>query len=177
MLKSSKGFTLLELMVTLVIVAIFAAIAIPSYQYFIVKVRKSQAQTEMLKISERLENYRSKQLTYAGYIPEHQNAGSGQKGIVNLPYGSSSSEYDYQLIIMDTNPLDATKLSLEDATIGQGWKIIAIPNQNKNMTLKKSGSLLLNSLGLKCMMPYDTNASVPVLESTSNDCGANTKDW
>jgi type IV pilus assembly protein PilE len=77
MLKSSKGFTLLELMVALVIVAIFAAIAIPSYQYFIVKTRKAQAQAEMLKISERLENYRSKQLTYAGYIPEHQNTGSG----------------------------------------------------------------------------------------------------
>jgi type IV pilus assembly protein PilE len=50
------------------------------YQYFIVKTRKAQAQAEMLKISERLENYRSKQLTYAGYIPEHQNTGSGRKG-------------------------------------------------------------------------------------------------
>lgn len=173
-------------MVTLVIVAIFAAIAIPSYQYFIVKTRKAQAQTEILKISERLENYRSKQLTYAGYIPEYQNAGIGQKGVINIPYGSSDSEYDYQIRVMDINytyaPTDTVKASpqvqsLEDSTLGQGWKIIAIPNQNKNMALKKSGSLLLNSLGLKCMMPYDTNASVPVLESTSNDCGANTKDW
>ena len=186
MLKSSKGFTLLELMVTLVIVAIFAAIAIPSYQYFIVKTRKAQAQAEMLKISERLENYRSKQLTYAGYIPEHQNTGSGQKGIVNLPYGSSSTEYDYQIRVMDINytyaPSDTLKAnpqtqSLEDSALGQGWKIIAVPNQSKSLILKKSDSLLINSLGLKCMKPYDSSSSTPILTSTSDDCGNDSKDW
>lgn len=169
MLNSSKGFSLIELMVVVVIVAIFAAIAIPSYQYFIAKTRKAQAQTEMLKLAERLENYRSKQLTYAGYIPEHQNAGSGQKGIVNIPYGSTSSEYDYQVWVMDITPPDSTKPSLEDATIGQGWRIVAVPNQTKNTALRKSESLLLDSIGLKCM-------TKDLLTATSDNC-TNSKDW
>lgn len=59
-------------------------IAIPSYQYFIAKTRKVQAQTEMLKLAERLENYRSKQLTYAGYIPEHSKRRSGQKAVLSI---------------------------------------------------------------------------------------------
>ena len=152
------------------IVAIFAAIAIPSYQYFIAKTRKAQAQTEMLKISERLENYRSKQLTYAGYVPDNQNTGANQKGIVNLPYGSSASDLDYQIILVDLNPPDSSKPSLEDATIGQGWKMVAIPNQNKSAALRNSDSLFLNSQGVKC-------ATVTVLTTTSTDCGTNTKDW
>lgn len=167
--NSFKGFTLLELMVTLVIVAIIAAIAIPSYQYFIAKTRKAQAQTEILKLSERLENYRSKQLTYAGYISEHQNVGNGQKGIVNIPYGSSSIEYDYQIRIMDINPPDAARPSLEDATIGQGWRMIAVPNQTKNSALRESESLLLDSQGLRCM-------TKDLLQATSNIC-TNSKDW
>lgn len=170
MLNSSKGFTLLELMVVLVIVAIFAAISIPSYQYFIAKTRKAQAQAEMLKISERLENYRSKQLTYAGYIPDNQNTGADQKGILNLPYASSSSEYDYQIILQDINPPDSTKPSLEDATIGQGWKMVAIPNQTKNTALSKSDSLLLNSQGIKCI-------TSDLLTSSSDSCGTNSKEW
>ncbi|AXY58535.1 prepilin-type N-terminal cleavage/methylation domain-containing protein [Acinetobacter chinensis] len=151
MSNTFKGFTLLELMVTLVIVAVLAAIAIPGYQYFIAKARKSQAQAEMLRLSERLESYRGKQLTYAGYIPENQNVGSGQKGVVNIPYGSTGVEYDYQLTVMDINPPDSAKPSLEDATVGQGWRILAVPNQRKSSALRKSESLLLDSRGVKCM--------------------------
>lgn len=178
MFRSSNGFTLLELMVTLVIIAIFAVIAIPSYQYFIAKTKKSQTQAEMLKLSERLENYRGKQLTYAGFIPDNQNIGAGQKGIVNIPYGSSNTEYDYQIKVVDINydyaASDTSQSNplaqpLEDATIGQGWKIIAVPNQNKSTALRRSESLLLNSQGLKCM-------TADLLTVLSNNC-SNSRDW
>lgn len=118
----NTGFTLIELMIVVVIVAVFAAIAIPSYEIYIARANKSKAQSEMLKIAERLENYKGKQLSYAGYIPEHQTS---TKGEVNIPYDSASN-YNYQIKIVDIN--DSTK-ALEDSTIGQGWKMIAIPNQ------------------------------------------------
>ena len=160
---SSQGFTLIELMVVIVIVAIFAAIALPSYQYYVAKTRKAEAQAELLKLSERLENYRGRNLSYAGYIPENQNV--GQKGKINLPYGEAA--YDYQITIVDIN--DATK-SLQDSTIGQGWKIIAVPNQSKSNALRASESLLLNSRGLRCM-------SKTTLTVTSNDCGSPNQEW
>ena len=160
----STGFTLIELMVVVVIVAIFAAIAIPSYETYIARANKSKAQSEMLKIAERLENYKGKQLSYAGYIPEHQTS---TKGEINIPYDSGSN-YDYQIKIVDIN--DSTK-ALEDSTIGQGWKIIATPNQSKGNSLKKSEYLLLDSRGGKCM----TKDSLSVLLSI--DCGTNTQEW
>ena len=161
--SKSAGFTLIELMVVVVIVAIFAAIAIPSYETYIARANKSKAQSEMLKIAERLENYKGKQLSYAGYIPEHQTS---TKGEVNIPYDSVSN-YDYQIKIIDIN--DSTK-ALEDSTIGQGWKMIATPNQTRGNALRNSEYLLLDSRGVKCM----TKDSL-ALSSTS--CGANTKEW
>lgn len=159
----SAGFTLIELMVVVVIVAIFAAIGIPSYETYIAKANQSKAQTEMLKIAERLENYKGKQLSYAGYIPEHQTS---TKGEVNIPYDSTIS-YDYQIKIVDLN--DSTK-ALEDSTIGQGWKMIATPNQTRGNALRNSEYLLLDSRGIKCM----TKDSLAV---TSTNCGENTRDW
>ncbi|MCH4247920.1 MAG: prepilin-type N-terminal cleavage/methylation domain-containing protein [Acinetobacter populi] len=176
-LTDHKGFTLIELMVTVVIIAIFAVIAIPSYQSFIAKSKRSKAQSEMQVIAERLENYRGKQLNYAGYIPEHQN--SGVKGVVNIPYGSSSTDFDYQIHVVDStyqydqddqikeNPKTQ---SLEDATIGQGWKMVAMPNQTKSSALRNAGFLLLDSRGVRCI----TEES---LTTVSDDCGLNSRDW
>ena len=61
-----KGFTLIELMIVLVIVAIFAAIAIPSYQEYARRADVSMVQQEMQKIAEQLERHKSKNFTYRG---------------------------------------------------------------------------------------------------------------
>lgn len=158
-----NGFTLIELMIVVVIVAIFAAIAIPSYDRYVARANKSKAQSEMLKLAERLENYKGKQLTYAGFIPEHQTA---TKGVVDLPYDAAAN-YDYQISVVDIN--DSTK-ALEDSNLGQGWRMIAMPNQSKGFALKKSEYLLLDSRGTKCM----TKDSLSV---SSTSCGNNTSEW
>jgi len=44
----NKGFTLLELMITLAIIGILAAIAYPSYQAHVLKTRRALAQGCML---------------------------------------------------------------------------------------------------------------------------------
>ncbi len=159
----STGFTLIELMVVVVIVAVFAAIAMPSYSIYIARAHKSKAQTEMLKVAERLESYKGKQLSYAGYIPEHQTL---IKGEINIPYDSANN-YDYKIRIVEIN--DSTK-TLEDSTIGQGWKMVAMPNQTTSSALRKSEYLLLDSRGVKCM----TKDS---LDISSTNCGDNTQEW
>ncbi|OAL75941.1 type IV pilin protein [Acinetobacter terrae] len=141
---SHQGYTLIELMVVVVIIAIFAIIAIPGYQYYVARSFQAEAQAEIQKLSERLENYRGKQLTYAEFIPEHQEG--TDKGVIHLPY-SSGGNYNYQIKIVDIN--DPTK-SLEDSVLGQGWKIIAVPNQLKTNALRQAKSFLLTSRGLSC---------------------------
>jgi type IV pilus assembly protein PilE len=51
----SKGFTLIELMIVAAIVAILAAIALPSYQEHIRKTRRAQGKADMMELTQRLE--------------------------------------------------------------------------------------------------------------------------
>jgi len=57
--KHSRGFTLIELMITIAVVAILAAIVIPSYNAQMRKTRRSDAQTTLLQIAQELERCRS----------------------------------------------------------------------------------------------------------------------
>ena len=66
-MKSGRqnGFTLIELMVTVVIIGILASIAIPSYQRYVLSSRRAQAQSEMLRIQLGLEKWRANNSSYA----------------------------------------------------------------------------------------------------------------
>ncbi|MFR0691626.1 type IV pilin protein [Enterobacterales bacterium AE_CKDN230030158-1A_HGKHYDSX7] len=54
---SSRGFTLIELMVALAVVAILATIAYPSYQQFVIRGKRSAAQAQMMDIANRQQQY------------------------------------------------------------------------------------------------------------------------
>lgn len=49
------GFTLIELMIVVAVIAILAAIALPSYQSHVMKTRRAEAKQSLLEFSQRLE--------------------------------------------------------------------------------------------------------------------------
>ena len=60
-----SGFTLIELMVTVVIVAILATIAVPSYLQQVRKSRRSSAKATMMDLANREQQYLLSTRTYA----------------------------------------------------------------------------------------------------------------
>ncbi|WP_273821512.1 type IV pilin protein [Pseudomonas asplenii] len=61
---AQSGFTLVELMVSVVVVAILAAIAVPAYSSYVNKSTIKAAQADLVALSLNLENSYQKQLVY-----------------------------------------------------------------------------------------------------------------
>jgi len=94
MLAKTRGFTLIELMITVVIIAVLAAIAIPSYNSSIVKANRNAGKTELMTLIAKQEQYFVNNKSYAtsftdlGYpaspyfIDNNGNASASSSGAV-----------------------------------------------------------------------------------------------
>jgi type IV pilus assembly protein PilE len=65
-MRRDKGFTLIEVMITVAIVAILAAIAYPSYQSHVVKTRRKAAEACLVELAQWMERYYTTNMKYQG---------------------------------------------------------------------------------------------------------------
>lgn len=63
-LKRNFGFTLIELMITVAVVAILAGIAYPSYMEYVKKARRADAKAALLKVQLAEDKYRTNSTSY-----------------------------------------------------------------------------------------------------------------
>ncbi len=87
---NQKGFTLIEMMIAVAIVGILAAIALPSYQQHVIRSHRSAAQSEMMDIANREQQYL---LANRAYANKTTLAAS-----YTLP-GDVSAKYDYDITV------------------------------------------------------------------------------
>ncbi len=64
-MQKHRGFTLIELMVTVAIVAILAVIVYPSYQSYLVRNNRAAAQSALMDIAQRQQQYLLDKRAYA----------------------------------------------------------------------------------------------------------------
>jgi type IV pilus assembly protein PilE len=61
----SKGFTLIELMITVAIVALITAVAVPSYRQYVMRANRADATTALLRLTASQERFYLQNNTYA----------------------------------------------------------------------------------------------------------------
>ena len=83
-MKHQQGFTLIELLIVVVIAAILATIAYPSYQNYIRQTRLAAVRTQMLHNAQQLERYYTQKSTFEGFsdknLQQNQYFDIGFKG-------------------------------------------------------------------------------------------------
>lgn len=88
----NKGFTLIELMVTVVILGIIAAIALPSYQEQVKKTRRVNAQSDLLELASYMERFYTENFTYAGAaLPFTESPKEGNSKYYDLAIAASNA--------------------------------------------------------------------------------------
>ena len=125
-----KGFTLIELMIVVAIIAIIAAIALPSYQQYQIRTKRAEAQSEMMQIALRLENYKAINHSY-----KDATATVIYGGTVIPSQGTAL--YDIELTDIDGIALTASSKT-------NTWRLTATPKTTASQN--GNGNLVLNYL-------------------------------
>jgi len=102
--QQNKGFTLIELMITVAIMAIIAAIAYPSYIDSVRKARRADAQAQMLELASFMERFYTENNRY------NKENNVAQTNVA-LPAGIASDYYDAYAL----QSVTATSYALEAA--------------------------------------------------------------
>lgn len=81
--RTTLGFTLIELMITVIVIAILSAIAYPSYTEYVRKSRRADGRATVLATAQKMESYFTENTTYLGtkLLANDNNLSSSNKKV------------------------------------------------------------------------------------------------
>lgn len=98
-IQKNKGFTLMELMITVAIIGIISAIAMPSYSRYVQKTKRADAKVEIMRIAQMQESYFVQNMSYAKDLLSSST--DGNLGFAGTAVKSEQEEYE---ITLTSNP-------------------------------------------------------------------------
>ena len=98
-----KGFTLVELMVTVAIVGIITVVAFPSYQGFIQSTNRGVAQADLMSLAAAFERHKAASFTYKGAAESSNDTGKPEIFHKHSPSNESYDDRQYDLYISEAS--------------------------------------------------------------------------
>ena len=87
-MKTQNGFTLIELMITVVVIAILVAVAVPSYTDYVARGKIGEATANLADMRVKMEQYFQDNRTYAAGVAGVTAPCTAGAGTVPLPAGT-----------------------------------------------------------------------------------------
>lgn len=131
MKRQATGFTLIELVIVIVIIAILAAIALPSYTRYIVRGNRAAAQSYMMDVAQRQQQYLLDNRAYA------TQAAMTDAGGLDSPPTSVSTLYTVTMAISNAVGTPPT------------FTVTAAPIAGTIQAVENEQTLTLNQAGTK----------------------------
>ena len=128
-MKNCRGFSLIELMVVVTVIAILSAVALPSYWSSVMKSRRTSAQVALLDLASREERYYTANNIYASKLsllgfPSEKN--------LAVPDEKNNHYYDVSVVAANAN--------------GFSLKAVPVGSQSKDTAC---AIFTYNSLGIR----------------------------
>lgn len=121
-MKRNKGFTLIELMITVVVVGILATIAIPSYNGYVIKTNRTEGKALLMEVMQKEEKYYNERNNYTTTLTQLGYSASpiiSEKGYYSVaaavasttdniilqatPIGNQATDSDCGILILSSN--------------------------------------------------------------------------
>jgi type IV pilus assembly protein PilE len=139
--QCAQGFTLIELMISVAIVAILAAVAFPSYTQYVAKARRADARNQLLQVAQFMQRF------YAANDRFDQDR-SGSSVATAMPAAMAVSPTD-SIAIYQLNPAITGLETPTFSVTNSAYTLTMSPISGRSMAADACGSFTLTSTGVR----------------------------
>ena len=142
-MKSKAGFTLVELLIVMAIVAILGVIAVPGYRNYVVGARQNSAQQALLRMAGAMENCYSMNQTYEGCF------GTDNSGVTDFLKANDLESY-YELSSMTNVTARDFKVAVQAKggqfnDVASSCQVLAVDRLGRKLIASNRGQLSVDA--------------------------------